>query len=425
MEDAPLPMTPKEEIIKESFEIKQEEKNYKLNIEIINQEIILNVLDEKDLMKEYEIKLAFDELKVFHKIFLTLNSSQDFIDFIKATIENKKILIKKNKDNQITIELIIEYLFKQNIIKFDLIKKKMNLELIIQDLYKKIEKMNNTCKILELNSKKVTEENKIIKSENTKMKEDINNLKEDNKKIKDENNKVREENRKLINEISEIKEKIKFIEYENKILINSMGDLKININYSNSDLIALNKNNKLISIVSAIIENHEEFETINSVIEQKMNKEIKEIKKIYQSTKDGGHCSQFHKLCDGIPNTLVLYKSAGDRRFGGFASQCWNSNNTCVEDKNCFLFSLDKKKIYFTKKKNFEIDNYPYDGPSFSCSRNYIIRLYENALTNKSLKTYEENHIDIFDGDKNALSEDGEFKGVYAKEYEIFQIIFK
>ena len=58
-----------------------------------------------------------------------------------------------------------------------------------------------------------------------------------------------------------------------------------------------------------------------------MNKEIKEIKKLYQSTKDGGHCSQFHKLCDGIPNTLVLYKSAGDRRFGGFASQCWNSEN--------------------------------------------------------------------------------------------------
>ena len=125
MEDAPSPMTltPKEEI-RESFEINQKEKNYKLKIEIINQEIILNVLDEKDLMKEYEIKLTFDELKDFHKIFLTLNSSQDFIDFIKASIENKKVLIKKNKENQITIELIVEYLFKQNIIKFELNQKK-------------------------------------------------------------------------------------------------------------------------------------------------------------------------------------------------------------------------------------------------------------------------------------------------------------
>ena len=88
-----------------------------------------------------------------------------------------------------------------------------------------------------------------------------------------------------------------------------------------------------------------ELEMIKSAIEQKMNKEIKEIKKLYQSTKDG-HCSQFHKLCDNIPNTLVLYKSAGDRRFGGFTSQCWNSENHGIVDKNCFFFSLDKKKIY-------------------------------------------------------------------------------
>ena len=98
MEDAPSPIinTPKEEI-KESFEIKQEEKIYKLNINIINQEIILNILDEKDLMKEYEIKLTFDELKYMHKIFITFSSSQDFIDFMRASIENKKILIKKIK----------------------------------------------------------------------------------------------------------------------------------------------------------------------------------------------------------------------------------------------------------------------------------------------------------------------------------------
>ena len=36
-----------------------------------------------------------------------------------------------------TIELIVEYLFKQNIIKFELNQKKMNLELSILDLYQK------------------------------------------------------------------------------------------------------------------------------------------------------------------------------------------------------------------------------------------------------------------------------------------------
>ena len=156
-----------------------------------------------------------------------------------------------------------------------------------------------------------------------------------------------------------------------------------------------------------------------------MNKEIVEIKKLYQSTKDGGDSTQFHKLCDHIPNTLVLYKSAGDRRFGGFASKCWDSENHEIEDNNSFLFSLDKKKIYFPKNNNFEISNYSYYGPSFICAGYYIIKIFKNALINKNLGTYEIRHEDIFDGDKNALSEDGEFKGVYAKEYEVFQIIFK
>ena len=55
MDGAPLPIisAPKESI-SESFEIKQEGKNYKLNIIIINQDITLDLLDEKELMKEYE-----------------------------------------------------------------------------------------------------------------------------------------------------------------------------------------------------------------------------------------------------------------------------------------------------------------------------------------------------------------------------------
>ena len=59
-----------------------------------------------------------------------------------------------------------------------------------------------------------------------------------------------------------------------------------------------------------------EFDMINNAINEKMNKKIKELKQIYQATKNGGDSDSFHKLCDGISNTLVLYKSAGNRRFG-------------------------------------------------------------------------------------------------------------
>jgi hypothetical protein len=48
MEKAPLPCvsTPKESI-SEYFEIRQDDSNYKLNINVINQDIILNILDEQ------------------------------------------------------------------------------------------------------------------------------------------------------------------------------------------------------------------------------------------------------------------------------------------------------------------------------------------------------------------------------------------
>ena len=397
MEGAPLPtiLTPKEEINK-SYEINQEGNNYKLNIKIINQEITLNILDKKDLMKEHEIKLTFGELKNLHKIFLIINSCQDFIDFINAIIENKKLLIKKNQENKMAIEIIVEYLYKQNIIKLDLNQNKMNFELIAQDLYQKIANINEICKNLEINNNQLIKENNILKQENQKL---------NDKNIK-------------------IEERIKIIEDENKNLINRINNLEMKMNSPNKEIINIKQNNSSNSIDfnSAIMEKNE-FDMIHNAIKEKMNKKIKELKKLYQATKDGGNPDNFHKLCDGISNTLVLYKSAGNRRFGGFTSQSWKSNGERIPDKNCFLFSLDKKKIYHSNK--FEIPFWENKGPTFCEKSIYVIELRGNALEEKKLKTNESGHKDIFNGDENALSEDGKFKGVLAEEYEVFQIIFE
>ena len=43
------------------------------------------------------------------------NSCQDFLDYMKTLIENNKLTINITLENQITIELIVEYLFKQNL----------------------------------------------------------------------------------------------------------------------------------------------------------------------------------------------------------------------------------------------------------------------------------------------------------------------
>ena len=397
MEGAPLPtiLTPKEEI-KKSYEINQEGNNYKLNIKIINQEITLNILDEKDFMKEHEIKLTFDELKNLHKIFLTINSCQDFIDFINAIIENKKLLIKKNQENKMAIEIIVEYLYKQNIIKLDLNQNKMNFELIAQDLYQKIANINEICKNLEINNNQLIKENNILKQENQKL---------NDKNIK-------------------IEERIRIIEDENKNLINRINNLEMKMNSPNKEIINIKQNNSSNSIDfnSAIMEKNE-FDMINNAINEKMNKKIKELKQIYQATKNGEDSDSFHKLCDGISNTLVLYKSAGNRRFGGFTSQSWKSQGERIPDKNCFLFSLDKKKIYHSNK--FEIPFWKNKGPTFCEKSIYVIELRGNALEEKNLRTNEGGYKHIFNGDENALSEDGKYKGVFAKEYEVFQIIFE
>ena len=40
------------------------------------------------------------------------------------------------------------------------------------------------------------------------------------------------------------------------------------------------------------------------------NKEVKELKKLYQATIDGDGAINFYSRCDNIPNTLVVIKSA-------------------------------------------------------------------------------------------------------------------
>ena len=87
-----------------------------------------------------------------------------------------------------------------------------------------------------------------------------------------------------------------------------------------------------------------------------MNKKIKQIKKLYQATKDGGDSIVFHLKCDGIPNTLVFIKSEGQRRFGGFTPIPWSSEGGYIKDSEMktFVFSLDYKKTYNLRNSNFD-----------------------------------------------------------------------
>ena len=324
------------------------------------------------------------------KYTLHLNSVGDIITFSLDYNSNnyvKKISLKEIKDRE------SRAMFLSNYPKdfFQFLKKLAEMKKI------KLIKKNNIIDInfeLEIMFKKHEISIELVsKDQNLEMIEkELKDLKEENKELK-----KRIEN--LENEIKEIK----------KIL-----NPEFNIN-------RIKIGNK------SVIMKENEFDLIHLAIKSRLNKEVKELKKLYQATIDGDGGINFHSRCDNIPNTLVLIKSAGNRRFSGFTSAQWSSPSSSQykDDPNAFLFSLDKQKIYSYKKDGKAILNYKDYGPCFGNGA-YDILIYYHGIQEKHLRTYESSSSCSYNynGDNNALSEDGKASYIYAAEYEVFQVIF-
>ena len=265
------------------------------------------------------------------------------------------------KENIVFINFSVEFMLKKHLIEIELFPEDKNFDSIGKELYRE----------LSLNYQ-------ILKQENAELKNRVNELE------------------KQVRQIQKL--------------------LEPNINI-----------NKLVLKNKSVIMNENEFDMIHLAIKSRLNKEVKELKKLYQATIDGDGAVNFHSRCDNIPNTLVLIKSAGNRRFGGFTSAKWESTNSgeYKDDKNAFLFSLDKQKIYSFKNNGKAIYNYKDCGPVFGCGSDvYISR---HGIQEKHLFTYESCSDSSYNyyGDKNALSEDGNGSYIFALEYEVFQVIFE
>ena len=227
---------------------------------------------------------------------------------------------------------------------------------------------------------------------------------------------------KNIKEFNDINEIIK------KSIFNKSKKIRYNINEEQTnDLI--NKIQSLGKIISdedeSVIMKKNEFNLIYLAIENRFNKKVKEIKKLYQATIDGDDAINFHSKCDNIPNTLVIIKSAGNRRFGGFTSMTWSSptNYEYKNDPYAFVFSLDKQQIYKINNGTKAILNNKDFGPCFGYGCDIFVG--NHCIKEKRLHTYETSSTCsyYYNGDENALSEDGKKKYIYAAEYEVFQVI--
>ena len=179
-----------------------------------------------------------------------------------------------------------------------------------------------------------------------------------------------------------LEERIKKLEDENKEIKKEIEELKRKFNEG------VKINRHIFNNNSTILQNNE-FDLIHLAIKSRLNKEVKELKKLYQATVDGDGPINFHSRCDNIPNTLVLIKSAGNRRFGGFASEIWESptSGKYKDDKNSFLFSLDKQKIYSYRNNGNALYCFQNYGPCFGSGCD--IGVLAHPIQEKLLYTFE------------------------------------
>ena len=172
--------------------------------------------------------------------------------------------------------------------------------------------------------------------------------------------------------------------------------------------------NRIVGIEKNIIKNPGELEEITFRIQRILNKRNIKYKLLYKASIDGDTSAKFHEKCDKIPNTLVLIKASGDKRFGGFTTKTWDGEDLNKKDNDCFIFSIDKMKVYDIIKGKNSIKCNPDLGPVFINQIKLLDKCFtQGGTTNKKGITFK-------------TSEDFEITGGAEKfgvrEVEVYQV---
>ncbi len=189
-----------DEPIKEIFDVEQADKNYKLIILLYLDYMSIEISEINKFMQIYQIiKLNLEDIKRKHISFSKFSSISEFRDIVKDSIDNKTIIITKTSENIIKFELTKYSVF------FELTKKKIRAEEILENLNIEMEKINQKLSELEITRKMKHETDEKIK-----------NLYEENKKLREEIKYMKEENiiktQEILNLNQEVKEIKKIIE---------------------------------------------------------------------------------------------------------------------------------------------------------------------------------------------------------------------
>ena len=159
------------------------------------------------------------------------------------------------------------------------------------------------------------------------------------------------------------------------------------------------KEEQLISFSGTEILNNESKKMLLSWLPRKPIK----ITLLLNSNIDGDSTSTFMDKCSGKCPTLAVIKTTKGNIFGGYTTQLWKQGK--VQDRNAFVFSIDKKKKYNIKNPEYAIgfeNNYfwmfGYSYNTIVC-RNNCTKTNDNYVDNKSYDIPEQ--YELNEGERN------------------------
>ena len=228
----------------------------------------------------------------------------------------------------------------------------------------------------------------------------------------------------MLQDIKEIKKskinlekKIEILEKENEKLIQTINELKITV----KELVDEKLKKEKYYINSKIIDEIEETKLLYDRIINKgffKNKNIK-FQLIYRASRDGDSSSIYKKKILDIKNLLCIIQTKKGCKFGGFTEVSPDYSKQYFNDKNAFIFSLNKMKIYDYLEDNCSVQFTEGYGPIFTfgfcvVSKNFF-KGENNNVSDKSNSRfyYQDNDYEINDGESKFS----------INELEIFQII--
>ena len=300
----------------EEITINKEKENYKIHFGIQGNDLLIKAESENTKnIYYYQYCFTINELQNISMIFSMYKAAKEIIAFLK----DLKFEIEEKNENLLLKFNVFMPNGQNKLIELVLKKCLLDTNNIIKYLLEKIKSMETNIKNLEEN----------IKLEKTKHNSEIKELNNNITNLKENNIRYENENKKLWDEINKLKEsQIKFS----------------------------NKDDAINSFDSKIIESKDNINFILDYIKKNdKTLNISKIKLLFRGSRDGERTKTCHELCDNKQHVLIIMKSETGYIFGGYSKIGFKANKILEYkiDNNCFLFSLNLKKIYpVIKDKN-------------------------------------------------------------------------